>query len=325
MLGNNARLFINDVQLTGPAFPLLPFAQDFALAKSGSENDRYLECETIYHYMTIAAGGSNLDLRQWFAVPVPAKLVRSCLADQKGELHVRIEAAGPAGGSIFGAYTRPHEMIRIPSLTMSSWEKAFYAVENPSGLSDCRYDDRITIARAVHNGEAAPHMVREPNIRLLVGPSFDGDQMASAAGHPGSQPDQFIIATIKGHVADPSCKPGRMKNLPLEFNLLVESTDERGCHYTYRSPWVPASVLCSACGRTFSFSCPVEKQIMPGQIRRFTVVVRNGGVAAGKDFFGVTGPNSACEAGSRQARVEDLAIDLSSLRENPIGRGCAIF
>jgi len=51
--------------------------------KNTKVEQHYLECEDIYSALTTAAGGGNLDMRQWFAIQVPAEVMATATAQDE--------------------------------------------------------------------------------------------------------------------------------------------------------------------------------------------------------------------------------------------------
>ena len=183
-VGNDAQIMVNDVALKGAPIPLMPFTQPLAEMKSrGQKPDsqqRYLECEDIYSSLTSAAGGGNLDMRQWFAIAIPPAVIDTALAGGKQVLKISVKRNQSIASAIYGSLVDKNEdSIRIPSIARFSWEKAFYGVEIEDGFTDSRYDDKISISSSTTSDTRDQKII--PNIRLLIGPPAPATTVLSNA------------------------------------------------------------------------------------------------------------------------------------------------
>jgi 4-amino-4-deoxy-L-arabinose transferase-like glycosyltransferase len=360
-LGNGARLLVNGVELKGAPLPLMPFTQNLSATKSRGANSKveqhYLECEDIYSSLTAAAGGGNLDMRQWFAIPVPATLIRNATLQDEPGLSVEFSQKPACGGRLFGIYAEAHEKeVRLPSVARFSWEKAFYGVEDEQDFTDSRYDDRIAISQLRTSGNTTT-WTRIPNIRLLIAPpsamsgeppalqadsenrnnalleakiasseSPDSGQVrldASALGQSISD-SETIIASV---TAELNSSQTQTHNLPVAISAVFESTDKSGRKHRYRSPWVPTSLIASPGKNQYRFSLPFNPTSLPGRLESINVQCTPGGVASGSDYFGVKGPRqSRIQSGTIDIqKLESLTIDVYKLKSNPIGYGYEVL
>ena len=364
-IGNSAHLFINGVELKGAALPLMPFTQNLSNTKSRGKNTKveqhYLECEDIYSSLTTAAGGGNLDLRQWFAIRIPAEIMATATAQDEPGLSIELDQRPASGSDLFGVYADAKDKeIRIPSISRFSWEKAFYAVEDETGFTDSRYDDRVAVSKLPHlrtSGDTT-NWIRVPNIRLLIAPPVAGllktesvnasaaskklvhAPNVSAAGGAVEAPqvqlskeqlDEVIskegtlIASVTAKISSTDTE---LRNLPITFSAMFESTDQAGRKHRYRSPWVPTSIITSPGPNVYHFSLPFVAAALPGRLDTITVQCTPGGVSSGTDFFGVNGPTKnrikSGVLGTKQ-KLDSLSLEVYNLQSNPIGYGYEVL
>jgi 4-amino-4-deoxy-L-arabinose transferase-like glycosyltransferase len=135
-------LTVNGQKMTGPLIPGISALDDWHYLKPRANNQAYLECAYIYDCMTQPAGITNLDLRQWFYLPLRQEAVAE--AQRRGCLNVSIKHKVEGPTKIFGA-ALAKDHAYIPSRAIYSWEKAFYGVENDSGLTDSRFDEKVPL------------------------------------------------------------------------------------------------------------------------------------------------------------------------------------
>ncbi len=135
----NGVVKVNGETLSGPTVPGIALTQDFSAEKQMNQEQIYFECEWIYDCMTKEAGIASSGIRQWFVMAVPPKAVQKAFST--GVLDVELEnISGIHPFKIFGSYLKNDT---VPSFTSSSWEKAFYGVENDRGFTDSRYDVKL--------------------------------------------------------------------------------------------------------------------------------------------------------------------------------------
>lgn len=318
-LGNGGHIVVNGVPLKSAAIPLMPFTQNLAETKSRGQNTRveqhYLECEDIYSSLTAAAGGGNLDIRQWFAVRIPSQVINTAIAQDEPGLQIELDQKPATGSDLFGMYAESKdENVRIPSVARFSWEKAFFGVESEDGFTDSRYDDRVEVKNLgkLRTATDTTNWIKVPNIRLLVAP-------------PALTESDLRIASVTGALNSTDTEE---KNIPLNFSGIMESTDEQGKVHRYRTPWVPTSLVSTPGSNEFRFAFPYTTRALPGTAGNITVKCQPGGVAAGTDFFAVNG-NSAdlIKSGILGDKhvIQSLRVETFQLKSNPIGYGYEVF
>jgi hypothetical protein len=87
-------------------------------------------------------------------------------------LRVLLSKSTESDSTLYGAYPFSHNFSMIPSMFRFSWEKAFYGVENPNGLTDPEYDQKIEVnKKTLADKEIAVEPVRNNSgsyIKLLI-------------------------------------------------------------------------------------------------------------------------------------------------------------
>jgi hypothetical protein len=355
-LGNDGHLIVNGIELKGPVMPLMPFTQTLSNTKSRGQQTRveqhYLECEDIYSSLTAAAGGGNLDIRQWFAVKVPREVINAAVAQDEPMLNIELDQKPSSGSDLYGVYADAKDRdIRIPSVSRFSWEKAFYGVENEDGFTDSRYDDRIAIGSVpqLRTSSDTTNWIRIPNIRLLIAPPASAPTSANAptarseigrssnrsnertevrlpvfADTPFEKAATYLIAVT----AKLSSKDNEAKNIPVSFTAVFESVDDSGKTHRYRSPWVPTSIVAAPGVNHIRFSYPFSPGALPGQLTNVKLQCGSGGVAGGTDYFAVNGSAKTHTRGgelNNGNNLDSLSIELLKLQSNPIGYGYEVL
>ncbi len=358
-VGNDAQITVNGVALTAAPVPLMPFTQTLKEMKSRGQKpasqQRYLECEDIYSSLTSAAGGGNLDIRQWFAIAIPPAVIDSALSQKKRSLAISIKRNPSVASAIFASLTDRNDTdIRIPSIARFSWEKAFYGVEVEDGFTDSRYDDKISIEPGT-NGDTTNKKII-PNIRLLVAPTAPAgadlsntstaDSSAASQSPTNSSPlrtavgqskavlredqlsatdqDSLWLISVNGKfVSDKSST----ENIPVSFSAIIESVD-KGVRHRYRSPWVPTSMVSPVGTSNFQFAFPFHSAALPGKLTTVSIESQSGGPASKKEYFSVNNQSTnrpPAGALGDSHRVEALKLEIKKLPSNPIGIGYEVF
>ena len=190
VMGGELRLSVNGEPLSGSALPLSPFVQNLTDGKPMG-GVRYLECEYIFDALMRASERTNADLRQWYVAPIPKAVLEESVANHHGRLELCLSPANDESvGSVYGAYARGRKSaVSIPSISLLSWEKAFYGVENQYGLTDSRYDLRLSSSMS------------EPS---LVSNSGKSD----LSSMPGRQTGQYNLRILAAPIKPSSFSPG---------------------------------------------------------------------------------------------------------------------
>jgi hypothetical protein len=154
-LSDELKISVNGVCLDGPYIPAMAFAQDLTTFQHPWDGTMMYEVESVVYALAVSAGISNLDLRQWYLIPLtPSQIDRvlnqgEVVGKSPGQrirknLSIEIKKGKAGSNTIFGAYKSNDKFIFMPSLTRYSWEKAFYGVENDRGLTDPSYDLKVS-------------------------------------------------------------------------------------------------------------------------------------------------------------------------------------
>ncbi|MBX9692910.1 MAG: glycosyltransferase family 39 protein [Cyanobacteria bacterium] len=142
LLGSRVKVLVNDCPIDGPVLPLFTFLQNLDEMKAEGKS-HYLECEHIFNMLCHASQMTNLDLRQWFAVPINPSIMSRITSSENGVMRVKLVACKPIESSLFGSSIDSHGGLRYPSVEKVSWEKAFYGVESSYGLTDIRFETKL--------------------------------------------------------------------------------------------------------------------------------------------------------------------------------------
>lgn len=315
-LGQFADISINGIDYKGPILPLMPFSQDLNLPqKSGDAGRLFYECEDIYRAVLDAAGGTNLDPRQWFILPLSPDMVTKAIAQDSPHFTVSIKAKSGKQTRVYGAYRNDDTGVWIPSVTRYSWEKFLYGVENEHGFTDSRFDEKYPIAEKAtkcqnHSGAA--------NIRILLAASEkkasteklsekSNRELRSFSGTtdgirlkelPSYDKDSIWAVTYKGIIESEIEKPVL---LPLQVTATFSSADNKT---TYTSPWVPSSLLVSKGLNQFSFTIPIKPSAL--SLDDIKITIARGGVADSTQFFGTFYKPQSRLSGLSRAEFETL-------------------
>jgi len=347
-LGNDGHVFVNGVELNGPMLPVMPFAQDLSQMKTRGNkpniDQKYLECEDIYTSLTAAAGGGNLDLRQWFAIPVPRSIIATALQQEEPGFNVELDQKQATNSDVYGSYCDARDThVRIPSVARYSWEKAFYGVESEDGFTDSRYDDKIPVVRSgrLRSAGDTTSWVRVPNIRLLVAPAANSasSRMQAVQSKP-NQPNLIALSSSQLPIGTPNdvwlasvnlqldSLEKESRNIPVSFNAVFESVDKNGVAHRYRTPWTPTSIVSSPGNNHLRFAFPIQPSALEGSLNRVSIECSPGGVANSNDYFGVNGiAKSRVQRGAldRNHKIESMSLELYDLPANPIGSGYEVL
>lgn len=146
-------LRVNGISLNDqPVIAGMSLAESFDRAMEIFPGVYQREGERQWDMLTASAGLANSDLRQWCLVLVPQELVTAACARaiETGSqvMHLEVELSNSASDpfTVFGAYKQNDRERTVPSVDLYSWEKCFYGVENARGLTDTRFETKISSA-----------------------------------------------------------------------------------------------------------------------------------------------------------------------------------
>ncbi|MGD9684663.1 MAG: glycosyltransferase family 39 protein [Candidatus Obscuribacterales bacterium] len=319
-LGQDAFVFVNGIPLDAPKVPLLPFLQNLDSPGSDGSGRLTYEAEQVCMAVQSVAGGADLDMRQWFMMPVPAELVAR--AGDRLEVELRRDRQRPGG--LFGGFKSRPDRARIPSVARFSWDKAFYGVENDSGFSDSRFDETIPVSPEQTAGEL--------NIRLLAcpisqdaappGPAVKRSAAPPSEGLSGHlelacprnfHPDTIWSVRVKALVEHRS---GQSLQTPVNFSVLV-GQEKSG----YLTGFVPTSLDLEPGNNRVDFAFPVKPSAFPSPPEKVRLDLVPGGLAAGNQFFGAKNKG----AHSPGVRLLELEVMVDPLPAQPFARAHEVF
>jgi hypothetical protein len=248
-------LTINGQKITGPLIPGISALDDWHYLKQKPNGQAYLECAYIYDCMTQPSAMTNLDLRQWFYLPLSPSIVSE--ARRRGCLNVSLKHKINAATKLFAA-ALGKDSATIPCRALYSWEKAFYGVENDSGLTDSRYDEKVPLRKAKwtmnfdKTSEELDHF--DPNLRLLsLNTSPSGDSTTSKEIAASGTKDVFLPLTetllkegpftlVRATLSyAPDYKPEHQYNIKIKEalpQLSLEWLDNKGKQISLCLPWL---------------------------------------------------------------------------------------
>ncbi|PZM85351.1 MAG: hypothetical protein DKT66_03975 [Candidatus Melainabacteria bacterium] len=329
----NGRIMLNGEPLNAPVIPGISLTQDFSAAKyMGKEEDQlYFECEWIYERMTVSAGIGAADIRQWFVVPLPLDMVSKIAAS--GTLSVEIEnVSGVRSFKVFGNYD-PVKLL--PSVDSSSWEKAFYGVENDRGFTDSRYDVKQNIVRHTNsrlvsaNKKSEADLSPSPgiqtgsyNLLLSAVPRMNSPQTFSLnaplprklslkngeaktfrtalLSRPAAGPNDVWLFRLKGKS---SASNALHANIIVEPKLTVHLSNASVKTITYPCRWLSRNLPNYAEPTAFDYCFPM----MPGLLKEKIASIE---VSLERKDFG--------SAANMSLEIDDLELEVESIYGNPV-------
>ena len=337
-LGQSLKLTINGTSLEEVA-PLFPFIQNLSEMK-GRKQDRYLECERIFRHLVSAAGGSDMNLRQWFFAKIPKHIISSTSGLQS--ITVGVSRNGHLSARLFGSYIRRKGQIDVPSLHLVSWEKCFYGVENDTGLSDCRFTERYAIEGLEESNKDLSDQpglqTGQYNIRLLAVPRKKGATKNHGRQVNGPQTSIFEtaltlqtvpdydqesvwIVSFQGHFLESGLSDSYC--VPVSVIARVTSKSDSGVE-SYTSPWVPSSVLVTKGENTVRFAFPFKPSSLKGQISSVELSIRAGGSADSTQYFGVQ-KSQTTQARPADPVWTDCSLKVTEMTSNPLDSEAQVF
>ena len=248
IFSHDLELTVNGQKLTGPVLPAIAALDDWNYLKESAGGRAYLECSYIFDCMTQPASMSNLDVRQWFYLPLSRTQVEE--AARRGRLDVSLLHKTDQSTRLFSAALNKDSAL-IPGRDSYSWEKAFYGVENDSGLTDSRYDEKVPLRQAKwklnYKGKSEELSGFDLNVRLLqvrgAGPSEE-NQITASGAEPSLELPDALVKKGKPVLLRATLKPDTAKASPISEaapRLYLDWTDESGKKITMPLPWLKKS------------------------------------------------------------------------------------
>ncbi|MBI4533412.1 MAG: hypothetical protein HY711_05640 [Candidatus Melainabacteria bacterium] len=224
----------------------------------------------------------NVDLRQWFLLPIPPGALQQ-LKD-KPKVTIEVRKVDESTTRLFGAYDTSQQCLSMPSLTSYSWEKAFYGVENDSGITDTRYDIKVPIrdccVTSYSEGTTKPpgnffiHLLAVPQASQTASQTVTSLKKVFLKVPPGETwsccltdlpqwtSNSLWLVRISGQVKSQAgtAMPG--------IEVSARSCDPVGNAFTYTSPWSPHIVSAGAAWTKFDVAFPIKPSALPGHLSR---------------------------------------------------------
>lgn len=256
---NDASISVNGRHLPGPFIPSLSFVNDLSHVVPTGKDTVAFEQEYIFDCLTKEAATSNANLRQWFLLPIP----RDILSSAKKQIKIKVTAKDKPL-TLYGSAPSEKNLLKIPSLTRYSWEKAFYGVENTHGLTDTRYDQTVQAPEAT---------ARIFNIFLLADDVEDSkDQAISLVSKTSSGNDielslpeydneEIWLVRLKGEVR------GNKSQAEAVIDIKCQN---KNATITYQAPWGQRLIEVYNSGDTktnwykFDSIFPLKPSTLPG-------------------------------------------------------------
>lgn len=318
-LNNGLALKINGKPMDCTVIPNLPFLQDLTKMSKQGQHGLYLECEYIFECLTFAAGTSNMDLRQWFLVPVPSSIISAQVSGEP--LKVTIEKTSNQPTLLFGAYDTTAGSKVIPSPILYSWEKAFYGVENDRGFSDTSLDMTVPVASgAASRNDLSPTPGLQSGslyIRMLAAPKVDSATSAflSRLCRYPIPASKSVKVTVLPQYRKGDCWLVRLSGAarsnftPVDTGMRVtfRSKGADGTIYCYDTPWCPRKIMTTAHDASFDVAFPLVPSALPGKLQELEIAFQP--------------PKSAV----RSVEIHDLQFEVLAMPSLPMNPGHEIF
>lgn len=239
---------INGQQPAGPVLPSLCFAESFERFLETSPGHVEREGERMWSSLSYSADMSNLDQRQWMMIEIPqssiSKARESAASSGSDRLAFDVELVNKSDSplQVFGNSILSSKEHMLPSVSDYSWEKAFYGVENPRGLTDTRYDIKVPLKnRQTYKTDlstAIGHQRGAFNIALLISPP----PVAAVASKSDQPALQTAGQTSKGQVLSlpriSSIEASSSKPASLKLALAKSSAVPVAANVSNQSLWI---------------------------------------------------------------------------------------
>ena len=339
------KLQLNGRDLTGPVLPSMCFAEDFDRFLALGPNSVQREGERMWDSLVNSVGSENLDLRQWSMIALPAELIRDAAEQAKQSrsdslaLELVISNSSNKPLRVFGSYDTGAKERILPSVSVYSWEKVFYGVENPEGLTDTRYDIKVpasTLEPAKEDlSDNAGLQNGVINAAVLVAPSSAaGQSFSTIAGclklDPVSEVKSETGKNIPVDLKQPWFPKDSISLLHLRgrcrlFNgsacpqAEIETRYKRkdGTEFSYKSAWNPKRLAASKEWKEFEFVFPVKTSVDGSEAVSANLNLRI--TSPGSPYLNVE------QKFSGEAEFDSLRLNIIALPSNPIGLGHQVF
>ena len=338
-LNNDITITVNGQTINGPIIPGLSLMDDQSNFKQQVNGGLYLEGGYIFDALTRASNCSNLDLRQWFLLPIEPALLNHVNPNQP--LTIRVTHNGTETTNLFGSYQPNKTFLNLPSINLYSWEKAFYSVENDNGLTDTRYDIKVktnsTGDTILKQGESTATIPGSLSLKLLLpvkapaanpflssikSYSIDNHTMVEGTacptiaitGLPSATPNELWLVRLSGNYYATNGK------ISPSIKLSVISKETTGKTFTYTTPWTPQLLSRTQGGKSsesFDVAFPLNPSALPASLSSMSLNLSPSSAVLDK----YNKPSHISEAGT----FKNLAITIYKLPIVPVSPGWNIF
>jgi len=326
------RCLVNGIELHGPFVPSMALAQDFTLVKVSSDNSLSLEMESILNEITAFSNLNNLDLRQWYFVPITEEQWKQVIgtAEHKSSrdvcsilcLHAVITKKKESNGIIFGNFQTNKAFSLIPSFSRFSWEKAYCGVESGIPFNDPAYDlkvihipvDKMNEHAYIRLLKVSPYTVvprmhlicekRLPTLVIKSGSSVVNNIVVSPELSKVNAKSEYgetslWLVRLSGKISKTSLKS--------IYPSLELCGSKSGRQFLYHSCWLPDQIkLTSQQNAEIDYSFPIYPQAWPGPLSSILIHFKGGPSATlGKSSMS---PGPSCLDG--QALLDSLKLEI---------------
>jgi len=318
-----------------PGFSVVP---DYSTYRSDAGGVVSWEAENIFDCLSVAAGSSNADVRQWYIVPLDAETSKSVA--NKGSALVEIEKTNFTTSTTYSEFAFRKNSYILPSIEPYSWEKTFYAVENVQDWADPRYDERAKrLQTMLLNGQKPAGAPAVASIRLVLAPSLGGVAKPESSQQDSTWPCKLPLITAGGNQSSvvklstnlPDCAAtgllvlkvsGRIKALEghprPHMQLTVQCKEDAKANSLYICPWSPKTLIAQSEWTDFSFCLPLYASQLPGKIDKMLLTTTQNDPRE---------PRVEAERVEKpcQFQLKDARVDISVLPERPLAQGFVTF
>lgn len=316
---DGGKVTINGKDLNAPLIPGIALIQDFSRVQKLRKDRIALECEWIFDAMSVSAGLGNTDLRQWFFMPVPDEIMSE--AARRGSVDVVVSRTGGRSPIAIYGYNRVSKgKFLVPSIKSNSWEKMFYGVENDSGLSDGRYEDKLSLQTdsipgilLMESSVDLKAILKTGQYEAALNSRTKPDAYFSVAPPALCTGDEMWLLRLTGLVKAKDGQPTSGGSVGL-----VGRARSDGSQYSYLSVWYPRQLPATSSWTRLDTVLASQPALLPGRPERIDVTFET------PSSFTTRHLNVKPRAvGS--VEVTDVELELMRLSGNPLNRMVNLF
>lgn len=323
-LNNGVDIFVNGHRLNAPVISGIAMA----------ESDVRAEIPPLYHYRGLmfaclagAANRDQIDLRQWFFIPLAKDVVAETSRFGKFEVCVKPKN-NRFSGRLYGAVQKGRGRFQLPSMSTYSFDKCFYGSESDRDFTDSRLDSSIPSPSALGTRGLVPNIFlvadpkrgvadysqrtliskRLPDVSLPLGrPESREFRIRS---FPNPSPERSLLMRVSGRAqADNETRPG------MEFSILFDDTKQPS-FFTSRA--LPTALKLEDGSSHFDMAVPLAPAAFEN--RKFKEATLR--------FFSQSPLDAAWNvprSASSDVRFTDLVFEVVEIRGNPTLEHCQIY